>query len=337
MRRTFLPMRGNADGMTFGASQDLERRVKLASLLSDEVVVERGWRSLSHRPGDIVAEGSWEETKRERWLSADERAVAYLANDGTLVLRPTTDSPPRMYPDATGLQLVSFEPMLRALPGGVDWIDTGADDIEVYSRGINNADTDEDKAIFRDLVRRVTGEHGQDARDLVLGSGMGAATTLAPEPTYRARQVLDALGPQPSSGLPVVEFQVPRADLLTWEDIARWRQHRAMSRLREVMSEIEGNAYADSRSFEEFTEETARKLVQRLLPDTSESILTTFGHAVETFATVLGVLFVPLGVALSAVPALAPVVHWWEGNQAWQMVLSGITENVTKRRPVGKP
>lgn len=248
-----FPVRSNARSLVAGASvATVRRRLKLASLLHDVVLLELG--HVSVQAGPSGGSSFWHEASSSddvRWQTATERSAAKKAPFVFLVGVEESLGVPasRMVPIIQSETAIRWEatlqPFSRELPAECDWIEWVYTDTprghaarladDWSRRDARNAALT--RAIPEEFVRRRVVENAN--RDLVNATLSGcAASQDSLHQRVVARRFDDTDGNWRLVGfaLPIL---VPDVGQLSWEAIAALRRQKGIERLRAVISEIE--------------------------------------------------------------------------------------------------
>lgn len=321
----YFPLRSNARQMVRGsAGRRLARRIRMAALLTDRVILEDGaWLILGGNRGFVVRLTGPQPTNGEvlvrDWQSTHDRASIHrsgmsMYDNPGLLGDPVVSSGPGGF-----AWYASFAPILAGLPAKQDVIWTSDGPVEVRP----------------DAAGSTTGLLTWNvAEDLKRAAELDAWLAIDP---YHGGLLQNFLRPERPevagryAGV-ALEIAVPDISYLTWEDILALRQHRGMPRLRAVLEEIEAEVAGEhGRNVEAVI---ASRLIGRLAADASETATKAFGAAGTHIAS---------SVALSLVPVVGGLLSAGEGaalevRQAlakangWSATLLDLRDRASRRR-----
>ncbi len=243
----------------------------------------------------------------------------------------------------------TFEPFRDELPKGCDWVSFGIPGATT-SRVTDLADRrkrldEKNQALLRlvpeGFVRSLLIEHV--ATDLAIGSTgeWDVSVDRLHGQVIDAHLAGDALVERKGFALPIL---VPRVDDLEWEDVRRIRRLKAISRLREVLREVETEAHELAASGDD-VEVGVRSAYERKVRHASEGVegIRSIGSmALAEFVVGFGVSYGFSGLTLlgpvsgllaaSGLTATAVVglhvrrVRQNRSQRAWLGVMDAITE-----------
>jgi hypothetical protein len=257
-RRVLVPLRSNAKALLAGGPvAALRRRVKVLSLLFDEVTLEHG--SLEITAG---AEGTVVDrvgpTGHERWQSARERGFAEAGGIEIRIDVPGVDSSTAaaLQPFFTTKTAIhwkpTLEPLIRELPTSADWFRGATFEQELPDDLVNQrkawSQLDLAGSVLRrhvpdELVRSLIAE--QLNHDLVLAAAVGMA--VSPDAFHHevlaARFEDDETWGLHGFALPLL---FPSVGDLDWNEIRKLRKHRALDYFRKTLRDVEDEALEEA-------------------------------------------------------------------------------------------
>jgi hypothetical protein len=291
------------------AGNRLEQRMKMASLLFDEVLVEDEWISVA--AGETVAMTAVTRKHLSAWSTPRQRGTLYKQGRYTIMGAP---------PDAGGLPtntvgpgfawVATYDPIRAHLPRRAGWI-------EFVPPFRLSQDGDQATSDLADEVaRRGDGTLGLSpggrrlvtksmALDLLAASNLQAVASFDRLHSLAARSFLTresvALPMKSVPGLRPLELLIPSVSNLSWEDIVRARKTRGLMDLRKVLAEIEEEASEAAASDLDFERLVHRGLEQRMAVELKGNSLWALGSGGIKIAVglVLG-LFGPVGGLIGA-------------------------------------
>lgn len=251
----FYPLRSNAYALMSGQLlSQLRAGLKFASLLYDEIVLERGEYRVQAGPTGGSAMHIPRTQEAASWQSTRERGAAQGTRFG--VAAGSSDSPDRMVNFVSSIATVdwraTFEPFARELPAGCDWISFG--DVLKPDREIRRvADEWSRRDRNNHLLNRTIPDQFVRSRvitdtnyDLSIGAAAGTAVALdslhASVATERARSNDD---PWAWTGfaLPII---IPDIGRLPWEAVVELRKERGLTKVRSALAELERGSIGDA-------------------------------------------------------------------------------------------
>jgi hypothetical protein len=251
--RIFFPLRSNARSLLAGApAQSIRRRIKLAAVLHDYVLIEDGSREILAGPS-----GSWQvwhpptRDQSEEWQTARERSVA-KQREFYVALRPSEapqDAPFRtMMRSQTSVNwLATFEPLKRELPKAYPWLLSGhlEDSPDVKQVASRWAFRDRGDGRLRVLLPEqfVRSRVIENANlDLAMSRKLDAAVSIEPLHAAVTRARVERGDAHAVLGHTALDLLVPRVGDLDWDDVDELRRHRDILYYRAVLREIEDSA-----------------------------------------------------------------------------------------------
>lgn len=304
-RIVYFPLRSNAHALVRGAPiESVRRRLKLASLLFDRVLLEAGKISIAAGPTGYV---EWPVSSVPGWQSPRRRRKG--ARVGLAFRRD--DEPPGVLHSAFNTEgIIQWEPTLEPfadeLPGAaIEWLSFGTVRPEALARvqAAVSAAAREDgrsehfrRAFPDDMVRSAVARNVN--RDLALSALDGVAVSL--DACHRA--LISARLLASSFGEAALKVNFPSVENLPWDAIASLRAHPDIEYLRAVLRNVETEARIAAKSGASFD----RELLARFRDEHREAerrLEATFSRTLK----LAGVTFVT-GEVLSLIFTGVPVV-----------------------------
>lgn len=258
----FFPLASNAHALVAGgAVASVRARMKVSSLLYDRVLLEAGairiqagphGASTSRLPSSPDQPTTWQ-TPRGRKRGQDAPISVSIALETTPGVPAPGPYRPILHSATSICWLPTLEPFAQELPACCDWIGIGypgemADEFKQLEDHWKRRD-DENGALSRlvpeDFVRSRLVDHV--SRDLVVGAsgGWDVSVDRYHGRVIGARFARDATIRTNGFALPIL---VPRVGDLDWSDIVKIRKLKAIERLRQILREIEAEAFEIVRS-----------------------------------------------------------------------------------------
>ena len=258
----FFPLSSNAHALVAGgAVASVRARMKVSSLLYDRVLLEAG--TMRIQAGPHGASTSRQPSSPDRpagWQTPRGRKRGQDAPISVAIALETTPGVPAPGPyrsivhSATSIcWLPRSEPFAQELPASCDWIGLGhpsemADAFKQFEDQWKRWD-DANGALFRlvpeDFVRSRLLDHV--SHDLAVGASGGwhVSVDRFHGRVIGARFASDATVRTSGFALPIL---VPRVGDLDWSDIVKIRNLKAIERFRQILREIEAEAFEIVRS-----------------------------------------------------------------------------------------
>lgn len=230
--------------------------MKIASILYRSVLLESGSMAVNAGPrGASAFKHGDAEGRTYAWQTPQARAQAQRAPFVIAVGPSASAGPMRALIDSpTSISWQpTFQPFLEELSAKCDWVLYGHPDkpdpaflrLRDLWRSEHSRDAALEELVPENFVRTRLIQHVTD--DLMLGVWAGWDISVD---NYHGRVISTKFAPDSSFmatgfALPVL---VPRVADLPWEDVARIRRLKAISRLREVLHEVELEALEVGRS-----------------------------------------------------------------------------------------
>jgi hypothetical protein len=311
--RIYFPVQANAHSLVAGGpARSVRRRLILAALMHDQVLVDEGtWQGWSGPSGsqELRSMPGGIEGMAEDFQTAAARGRATGANFYAAAKLQGSPGPSRvvLQSEATIAWKATFEPFRRELPRAYPWLefinaDLWPDDKRIVSAMVRRDTAD---GILSDLVpnqfsRKFVINNADFA--LVLGSRLGAATSMDPmhQNVVRARMARGEATPVYGAGALTILF--PSVEDMTWDDVDAARKLPGLPDLRALLAEIEEAAWSEADSGRELDEAIRldyqrrfHEAVDRLVPQvkpTVASILVDVGIGIVTgqLSGVVGVI-----------------------------------------------
>lgn len=295
------------------------KRIKVASLLSDYVLLEAGvWEfhagargsMNTHRAPSSRRDSSWQ-TAYERHAVQGRRFYMSLRSSDAPDSEPFRQllrSPTSVYWRAT------FEPMRELVPAACNWFLMDYVDEPVGGKQIADSWSLADKrdeylrgVISEDFVRDAVIENAN--HDLVRGASIGAAVSMESLHSKMIRARILSQTAIPAFGHNAIELVLPRAATLSWEDVKAIRSHRDIAYFRDVLREVESVAWSDSTSLSDFRLRIQEEYGDRLRDANRRMMGNVHGRAINaSVGFVVGLLaghIIPGEPVLSGVAASA--------------------------------
>jgi hypothetical protein len=298
------------------------RRLRLAALLHDQVVIEAGIYRANAGPNGSF--GSWQAADPDqppRWQTTRERSAA-MRNPFHVALRPSDapDTRPfhRMIESPTSIAWrPTFEPLKAALPVRCDWVEFLYTDLTPEGQSLvsrlNFRDRSDDllgNLIPEPFVRNLVMEHAN--HDFVVGVGLGAVVSVDAQhtPIIRARLAHREAGS--ILGQTALSIAVPDDRDLDWETVSGLRRHRDWRYFRDVLREIEADAREGATSPADF-ERRVRTMYEARLSAARDRIsaLGRSNWITRGLGMVVGEIVPPVleaTMGLSGVPGVGTVI-----------------------------
>jgi len=322
----YFPLASNAHSLVIGRGVESVRgRLKLASILYDNVVLEAGGSSIqagptasmhfvhSPRPGDP-----------ESWQTSKERGVAQSGPFALSMASEETPGVPASGPfrqvarsESTISWAPTFDPFARELPSGCNWVHYGRfESLDEHWRqvetGLRKVD-DDNEALRRlapiDFVRSQIVSN--TAHDLVTGMSAGVEVSVDSfhGKVISARYAEDASLQFHGFAL---QLLVPDAARISWDDVAAIRNMKPLVGLRQVLREIEAETFDASISGRELAAtvqaEYRKRLAAAALDVESVGAVALFGTAQLVIGSAVGLATMSLsylGALIGAAPGVA--------------------------------
>jgi hypothetical protein len=243
--RIYFPLAANAAGLVVGAQwAAFERRVKLAALLYDELVLDDGYWIGSSGPGGRA------EMRRPRndpgfpgLQTARERASAKALNQFSLMV----DTQELAGGPAEVVWRATFDPIKQKLPAKARWVEFATFKLNDEGKQLADGLIDDD---LRDTV--LAGRfRGRLTRDMVVtnaGHGFALASVIDAAVSMdrvhgeviaaRVRRGVASI----AMGRRALDVKFPAVGALSWSQVHEARSIRGLPKLRAVLAEIEAEA-----------------------------------------------------------------------------------------------
>ena len=331
----FFPLASNAHALVTGAPlASVRARLKASSLLYSHVLIESGRMSIQAGPNGAQA---WRHQTQPgevvRWQTPKDRNRAQRAPITLSIARETTPGVPAPGPyhqvlnSATSIcWMPTFEPFEKELPKGCDWISFGmsgpiSPEFEKLADRWKRLD-DKNQALLRlvpeDFVRSRLIDHV--SKDLVTGTAgqWDVSVDRFHGRVIGARLAGDATAKATGFALPIL---VPRVGDLDWDDVKRIRKFKAIARLREVLREVETEAYevaSSGRELEAAMHSAYDKKVANAIKGV-EGVRSIGSMALAELVVGSGSAY-----ALAGLTSLGPIVGPLAGAGATAMTMAGL-------------
>jgi hypothetical protein len=252
----FFPLTSNAHALVGGGPvNSVKARIKLSSLLYDRVLVESGKMSIRAGPNGSLTSPMLEPDGRSAWQTPRERKLAQDSPFGLSMARESQPGVPAAGPyhqvlaSQTSISwLPTFEPLRQELPGDCDWIVFGGPS-PLTSEFQHLADTwkrfdDRNEALTQLVPERFVRSTLLDhvSKDLALGAagGWDVSVDRFHGGVIGARFASAATVKPQGFALPIL---IPKVGQLPWDAIVRIRRMKEVERFRNVLREIETEAF----------------------------------------------------------------------------------------------
>jgi len=254
MTRIYFPLRSNAHSLVAGrGTSSVIKRIKIASLLHDEVVLGSGRWMAAAGPygsqrmiGPADAKARWDtpalrskalQSAFEMWLPVRNEAGEEERFDQLLRREVPTI--------AWG---ATFEPLRRRLRRRHSWIDFADFDLlpDDHLRVTEMVAAD----VADDHLRRLVGNEvaqrlvaADTAFDFLVASRIEAAVSMDPLHMRVISARIERGEAATATGGDALDILIPDMALLTWDDIADIRRDRDLRSLRSVLADLEARAW----------------------------------------------------------------------------------------------
>ena len=320
--RVYFPLRSNASALVAGLGvESVRRRLKLCSLLYDEVFIETGQRSIQAGPN-----GSFDGSRQtERWQTSHERSVAQKGGFQISMAVESTPGVPAAgpyTPIVNSKASISWEPtltpFLAELPPSSDWVQPVVvgdppeqikASVEEWSkRDSGNGVLDEaqpERYVRELLIKHTNGDLGD-----AMANGVALSTDVIHRAVIAARIDESANWHMTGFAMPVL---FPLAATQDWVSIARLRIAPEIDAYRQILREVEESALDLAKSGGDIERAVHRTYEARLRAanDKLESLGAVMGKTVAWLCVGVGAGFAtapltgPFGPVVGATPALA--------------------------------
>ena len=343
LSRMYFPLRGNSHSLLAGRpAQAVRRRLVVAALLHDEVIVDEGmWDGMSGPQGRVEMRLPLHQMPEgvDRFQTAAQRHSARGA-EFHFAVRP--DDANGGFHDLVRSQTTihwqaTFEPFKRELPHAFPWLVFTAADLRPEDKTLVSRMVDGD--LGDGILAESFGDEEFSRRlvianadfSLVLGSRLGAATSL----DGMHRRVIEARVRRgeaaPVYGEHALTVVFPDVTEMSWEEVDEMRRAPGLPDLRVLLAEIEESAWSTAESGSEIDEAVRQEFlrrfyeaVQRLLPDihgTGRVVALGAGLGLVT-----GGLALPVGLAAGATQTvIAAAQGRWRYDHSWLAAAERLT------------
>lgn len=258
----FFPLASNAHALLAGgAVSSVRARLKMASLLYRRVLLEGGSMTIQAGPtGTFVARQGICSGTAPAWQTSWDRSRGQQTPFAVSVAREATPGVLAHGPYSTVVQSETsilwqptFEPFMEELPSGCDWVALDHPNepapefrrLQDQWRRVDDGNGALQRLVPEQFVRGRLVQHIDDDLTIGMAGGWDVSVDQFHGRVIGARFASD--GPFIGRGwaLPIL---VPRVGDLSWGDVAYIRHLRPIARLREVLREVEAEAYEVVRS-----------------------------------------------------------------------------------------
>jgi hypothetical protein len=293
-----FPLRSNARSLVRGAPvASVRRKLKTASLLYENVILESGVLRLSsgpqgsfsvveyRPPGDTP---DWETAVARRQAQQHPFSLAMGREDVPGV--PAQIMTTVFQTDSTIAWMATFEPFAWEMPAMVDWIGFGhaprlPTELDRLAKDWTRADERSEvlkRAVPEQRTRAVLIANANHDLAMVVAAGHAAAVDPWHAQVVNRRLEDDVSWHGEGYAVPIA---LPQVGALDWEDIRNVRKNKEISRFRDMMSDIE--AEVAQRAANEGLETAVRRVYGRELAKAVgdvEGVAAPFGRAVQVVA-----------------------------------------------------
>ncbi len=311
----FFPVASNAHALVAGAPvESVRARLKVASLLYEEVLIETGRRLITAGPeASLVLRMPYTTGQSPSWETARHRHTAQ-AGPFKLAMGPAkapgVPSPEPMqevFRSATTMCWdATLEPFAFEFPKACDWISFGS--LDSSSSEVKRvAEVWKERDAENDALRRLVPEQlvrsaliGHIADDLAAGACAGWDTSVDRYHgrVIAARFAADANVKSRGFALPIL---VPRVERLNWEDVGRLRRLPALTRLRAELRDVEDEvaSLASGDDIETAVRDAYSKRLRKAAL-AGGGVRSIAGHALVNMLVGVGTGYATIGLALGA-------------------------------------
>ena len=252
----FFPLSSNAHALIAGGPVESVRgRLKMASLLYDQVWVESGQRRILAGPRGAVSMGhppgpdghsNWQSSGNRHGGQAGPFTVSFSPEHepGVRSQEPYQEV---TYSQASICWLPTLEPFRRELPGDCDWVEFGflrpdpaLKELAARWKRLDKKSAALESLVPEAFVRSTLIDH--ITKDLAVGAlgGLDVSVDRLHGKVVEARFANEAALEPRGVALPILVPQIGRCG---WDEVATIRRMRALGRLREVLREVEIEAF----------------------------------------------------------------------------------------------
>jgi hypothetical protein len=340
----FFPLASNAHALISGSAVSTVRsRLKVSSLFYNRFLVEGGQMSIQAGPqGSSAWRHGHDPESEAKWQTPSGRKRAQEVPFSLSMAEETHYGVPapgpyrQVFSSQTSIDWrPTFEPFQKELPPDCDWVVFGnPEPMRPESKKL--ADKWKRFDDRNGALNRLVSENFVRSRlvddistDLAVGAsgGWDVSVDRFHGRVISARFEGDAAVKIHGVALPIL---VPRVGHLAWDDVAAIRRMKAMERLRDVLREVEMEAFEVASSGGDL-EQAVRRAYDRKLRDAAgnvEGVRSAIGHSLVDFVVGTGMGYATFGLSL-----VAPVV-----GAAASVLLTGgldVRKNVRARRERG--
>jgi hypothetical protein len=340
----YFALGSNAHSLVAGKPVNSVRaRLKLASLLYDEVYLEGGSRRIQAGPTAAISM-TQPDIEDPGWQSASERSRGQSAS---FYLQIAPEASPGV-PAAGGYQQVvsseatiawepTYEPFRNELTAGCDWVefvvppDPGPQ-WKSESRSRKSSEMD-NPALQRLIPVHFVRSQVLDDSSSDLGSAVAGGASISLDPLHSrviaARYARDSNLKPLGFAMPIL---MPRVGGLPWDEIVRVRKMKGMQQLRAVLREVELDAMETARS----NGDLERQVHTRYLKKAQAATAAVDGMG-ATFAKGAAELVVgtAIGYATTGLALLGPIVGAVPGVAMTAWEVRSVMQQRKKRAWVG--
>ena len=320
-RRVYFPLASNAHSLLTGAPLDsVRRRMKLASLLNDEVLIEGGSMQIQAGATGATAWRNLIAAEEPAWQTPTERG-RLQGSEFTISMGPTGTTP-----DSAEMREVmrsrsaigwapTFEPFRSELSNSAAWVRFGGFDAldaeEKQGAKVWRTRDGSNAAIERRLPDAIVRSRVLSSVEDDLMLSMTRGVQLSIDPLHAAVLSSRLIDPRLTVRGFALPLLLPNAGNLGWADISKLRAHRGLKDLRAVLDEIEAEVLSEVSSAGEVPDAVGRKyrmLLEKLAAEIP-SVSRTVGVGVAEIAVGGAIGYATAGLSwVGAVAGAAPGV-----------------------------
>lgn len=320
-RSVYFPLASNAHSLLAGRPlESVRRRLKMASLLHEELFLESGSLQIQAGEKGAVVFGNPSSGDSSEWQTPAQRG-ALQSSEFLLTLRPTStsvnlDQPVTLRSSSAIAWSPTFEPFRREFTSDTSWIQIGrftpaTDEERSQGRSWRRRD-DSNPAIARRLPDSLVRDQvlSNIEKDLLVAAARGVNISI--DPLHSAVLSSRLIDPRLEAKGFALPFIAPRAGGMSWKDIAQVRAHKSIALLRAVLSDIERESLDQINALGELPDSVARAYrarIERYALDTP-SIGSAVGYGVAEMAVGRAIGFATAGIGwagilIGAIPGAA--------------------------------
>lgn len=349
----YFPLASNAHALVVGGSvRSVRARMKVSSLLYNRVLLESGQMIIQAGPrGSSAFRHGSRPDAPAAWQTPTARNRAQAVPFTLSMARETTPGVPApgpyqpvLHSETSICWLPTFEPFLNELPPQCEWIAFGRPgDLPPPFEKLRDRwkrSDDRNAALYRlvpeNYVRSRVVEH--ISQDLAAGAagGWDISVDRLHGRVIGARFAEDATLRTNGAALPLL---MPRVGDLAWDDIVEIRRHKAIQRLREVLRDVEAEAFEVAASGGDLEDAMRKAYTAKVAAavDDVRLIRSIAAHLVAELAVGAGAGYATTGLAvvgpIAGAAIAAGVMGTWHARslirerrqRAWVGVMGAIS------------